>query len=682
MIRLENVSKFYVNNNITSLGLININLELNKGEIVAIVGESGSGKSTLLNVITKVDKFDEGEIYYYGNETSYYDIETMDEFRKDKVGFIFQHYNILDSYTVLDNVMLPLLISGLDKHEAKEKAIELIKKVGLQDRIKSKGSKLSGGEKQRCVIARALAMSSEILACDEPTGNLDSETGKEIIQLIKEVAKDKLVLIVTHNYDLVKDIATRKIKVHDGRIVEDEKFVDVPKDEDKKENEVEIDFDNVKKSIDYKIASKFLTSTPKKTILSAFVFLFVCVFFLFLSASVNYAMKPKPVNDFVYKGNNKLIVYDPLKYLKLEDIEKISNNYVISPSYYTKSMQVELSGETDYMYYEDNPSNLKVVGEEADALDECVIIAPKYYKNKIANYKTVKFMNLSSDVGYINTFKVTGYQIRDDVNDICVTQNKLIRNYYNCDLASFLNVKISLTESTKFVNFDASILDYGSEEMSSSGIDLDKINYNSIPNEGTYNPLDVSSIVIGSDYDDYYNLDKISCVAVYGNMSDMKKTISSLGLEYIDAKTFTTLSEVEKTILKVTNYILIFTISLYLIGIYFLTYAILNKIYDSKIKDFAILRTLGIKSNDMKRIIRYDIMIQMAFMEVFVLILLFCLGKFVKVEALSVLTGIDLVIAIWYLVLMTGMGFLLARKIYKSLYQKTINQSLGGAKND
>ncbi len=680
MIRLENVSKFYVNNNVTSLGLINVNLELNKGEIVAIVGESGSGKSTLLNVITKVDKFDEGEIYYYGNETSYYDIETMDEFRKDKVGFIFQHYNILDSYTVLDNVMLPLLISGLNKHEAKEKAIELIEKVGLKDRIKSKGSKLSGGEKQRCVIARALAMSSEILACDEPTGNLDSETGAEIIKLIKEVAKDKLVLIVTHNYDLVKDIVTRKIKVHDGKIVEDEKFVEVPEDENRKEDEVEIEFDNVKKSIDYKIASKSLTATPKKTILSLFIFLFICIFFLFLSASVNYSMNPKPVNDFVYKGNNKLIVYDPLNYLKVDDIKKISSDYVISPSYYTTGASVEINGETEFLYYEDNPSNLDVKGRLPESLDECVLIAPKKYKKKIDDFKTIKFSSLSSDGNYINTFKVTGYQIREDVTDICIVNNELIRNYYNCNLPTNIYYKLSLTEPTKLVNVEDSALNPNSPQMLFSNVDLDNIKYDMIPREE--DTTGESYIVIGADFNDYYNLEKISCVAVYGNASTMKNKISDLGFKYIDAKTFTTLSDMEKTILKATNYLLIFTVSLYLIGIFFLTYAILNKVYDSKIKDFAILRTLGIRSNDMKRIIRYDIMIQMAFMEVFVLILFICLGKFVKVEALSVLTGIDFIIAIWYLLLMTIMGFLLSRKIYRSLYQKTINQSLGGAKND
>ena len=165
MIELKDVSKFYSNNGVTNIGLQNINLKLHRNEIVAITGESGSGKSTLLNVISKIDFFDEGEIFYYGNETSYFSISDMDDFRKNKVGFIFQNYNILDSYTVLDNVMIPFLLKGLSKTDAKVEAMLLIKKVGLDGRENHRGSKLSGGEKQRCVIARALAGDCDILAC-------------------------------------------------------------------------------------------------------------------------------------------------------------------------------------------------------------------------------------------------------------------------------------------------------------------------------------------------------------------------------------------------------------------------------------------------------------------------------------------------------------------------------------
>ena len=224
MIELKNVSKFYNDSNIVTVGLRNVSLKLNKGEFVAITGDSGSGKSTLLNVISSIDTYDEGEILYYGNETFYFNQNDSDIFRKNNVSFIFQKYNIVDSYTVLQNVMLPLLIKGKTEAEAKVEALEIIKRVGLEHRVDNKGTKLSGGEKQRCVIARALATDAPILACDEPTGNLDKKTSEEIINLIKEVSKEKLVLIVTHDYDSIKDICTRKIKLSDGEIVEDITF--------------------------------------------------------------------------------------------------------------------------------------------------------------------------------------------------------------------------------------------------------------------------------------------------------------------------------------------------------------------------------------------------------------------------------------------------------------------------
>ena len=221
MIELKNVSKFYNSNGTITVALRNINLKLSKGEIVAITGESGAGKSTLLNVICGVDSYEEGELYFKGQETSYFNQDDMDIYRKKHIGFIYQSYNIIDSYTVLENVMLPLILKGEKLEVAKEKALVYIEKVGLSHRIHNKGIKLSGGEKQRCVIARALASDFEILACDEPTGNLDSETGKQIIELIKEVSKDKLVLIVTHNYEQVENMVTRTIKVSDAQIVSD-----------------------------------------------------------------------------------------------------------------------------------------------------------------------------------------------------------------------------------------------------------------------------------------------------------------------------------------------------------------------------------------------------------------------------------------------------------------------------
>ena len=221
MLKLQNVSKYYTGNDVVALGLRKVNLEFNLGEFVAVTGESGSGKSTLLNVISGLDSYEDGEMYVNGEETSYFSIEEWEAFRRQYIGFVFQSYNIIDSYSVLENVMIALTIQGYDKDTRKERALKLIDQVGLSTHIHHKASKLSGGQKQRCVIARALAKDCPIIVADEPTGNLDSESGRNILSLLKEISKNKLVIVVTHSYEQVAEYATRKIRLFDGEVVED-----------------------------------------------------------------------------------------------------------------------------------------------------------------------------------------------------------------------------------------------------------------------------------------------------------------------------------------------------------------------------------------------------------------------------------------------------------------------------
>jgi len=204
-----------------AVGIQNISLTYELGEFVAITGESGSGKSTLLSVISGLDSYEEGEMLINGQSTSDYTKEDFDRYRNQMVGFVFQNYNLIDSFSVLENVMLPLLAKGMKRADAKRDALAIITKVGLQARTRHKASKLSGGEKQRTVIARALASGAPIIACDEPTGNLDSQTSKEILALLNDIREDRLVLIVTHDYDAVKPYCTRHTVLKDGHVADD-----------------------------------------------------------------------------------------------------------------------------------------------------------------------------------------------------------------------------------------------------------------------------------------------------------------------------------------------------------------------------------------------------------------------------------------------------------------------------
>lgn len=221
MIQLKNVSKFYYSKGMIASGISKVSLNFDIGEFVVITGESGSGKTTLLNVISGLDSYEEGEMYIDGKETSHYVASDFEEYRKQYIGNIFQEFNLVNSYTVYQNIELILLINGYSREQIKKRAPHIIERVGLASHAKAKVSKLSGGQKQRVAIARALAKDTDIIVADEPTGNLDSVSAEGIAQLLSEISRDKLVIVVTHNYQQFEPYATRKIKMHDGKVAED-----------------------------------------------------------------------------------------------------------------------------------------------------------------------------------------------------------------------------------------------------------------------------------------------------------------------------------------------------------------------------------------------------------------------------------------------------------------------------
>ncbi len=228
MLRLQNVSKYYSRNGAVALGLRKVNLSLGLGEFVAVVGESGSGKSTLLHVMCGLDTYEDGELYINGEETSHYTAQDWENYRRTHVGFVSQNFNLIDSYTVLQNVEAALILSGYDPVKRRKRALQIIERVGLTPHAHMKASKLSGGQMQRTVIARALAKDCPIIAADEPTGNLDSASSRQIIELLEEISRDKLVIVVTHNFAEVAHLATRKITIHDGEVVENRQLRPAP----------------------------------------------------------------------------------------------------------------------------------------------------------------------------------------------------------------------------------------------------------------------------------------------------------------------------------------------------------------------------------------------------------------------------------------------------------------------
>ena len=222
MLELKKINKYYKMGDKDFQALKNVSLKFRKGEFVAILGPSGCGKTTTLNIIGGLDRYSDGDLVINGTSTKDFKEREWDSYRNNSVGFVFQSYNLISHLTVLDNVELGMTLSGVGQTERKEKALAVLKRVGLETQVNKKPTKLSGGEKQRVAIARALVNDPDIILADEPTGALDSKTAHEILTLIKEISKDELVIMVTHAPKYAKAYASRTIKLLDGEVIEDD----------------------------------------------------------------------------------------------------------------------------------------------------------------------------------------------------------------------------------------------------------------------------------------------------------------------------------------------------------------------------------------------------------------------------------------------------------------------------
>ncbi len=221
MLKIQNIHKEYITGELKQIALNDVSLELRDNEFVAILGPSGSGKTTLLNVIGGLDRYDSGDLIINGVSTKQYKDRDWDSYRNHTIGFVFQSYNLIPHQTVLSNVELALTISGISRAERKKRAKAALEQVGLGDQLHKKPNQMSGGQMQRVAIARALVNDPDIVLADEPTGALDTETSVQIMDLLKDVARDRLVVMVTHNPELAETYATRIVKLKDGKIVDD-----------------------------------------------------------------------------------------------------------------------------------------------------------------------------------------------------------------------------------------------------------------------------------------------------------------------------------------------------------------------------------------------------------------------------------------------------------------------------
>lgn len=233
MLELKNITKDYLSGDMKVSALKGVNLEFRKSEFVSILGQSGCGKTTLLNIIGGLDRYTSGDLIINGKSTKKFKDKDWDAYRNYSVGFVFQNYNLIPHQTVLSNVELALTLSGVSKKERKQKAISALEKVGLKDQMHKKPNQMSGGQMQRVAIARALVNDPDIILADEPTGALDTETSVQIMNILKEISENKLIIMVTHNPELAEKYSSRIVKILDGKIMDDSN----PYTEDDRKNE-------------------------------------------------------------------------------------------------------------------------------------------------------------------------------------------------------------------------------------------------------------------------------------------------------------------------------------------------------------------------------------------------------------------------------------------------------------
>ena len=659
MLKLENVSKIYYTNGIVATGISKVNLELNIGEFVVITGESGSGKSTLLNVISGIDSYEEGEMYINGKETSHYTEKDFEEYRKKYIANIFQSFNLINSYTVYQNVELVLLLNGYKRRQIKKKVLDIIDKVGLTKFKNTKVSKLSGGQKQRVAIARAIVKDTPIIVADEPTGNLDTKSAYEIIELLKNVAKDKLVVIVTHNIEQVEKYATRIIKMHDGRMIQNTEIKNI--NEDSKITQAS--GKNITIPNQYRLGIRNTFNIFSKFILLFIVFIFMSVAFLSeysafklvehsteenngYSANLRDISKERILinkqnrEPFTEDDYNKIKQLSNIDYIVEDDIsldtEFILRNDTLNTYGYIKDIN-NFKGNLDIGRMPENNDEIIFKANKDDytitqMLDETLnseFSLQKSYREG-DTIKTVKIVGIQyneNNTIYDRTFYVS--------NEVKKVVRSYVHNQYS-DMKTLLNDKyvqynIETSENvepgTAIVNDDLKYQFKNNKIINQNinisvsniyyedNIDLTitktftKSNLKKLTGYTDYSYYQNAIIINPDDYNSLYDKPSYQSSVYVKDASIIDQTMSeleNLGLKPKKATDFKVEYENESQIVKIFKVVVtIFVI----IVVFFISYLIISIILKSRNIYYTTLRMLGATSKSTRKILNIELFI-------------------------------------------------------------------------
>lgn len=723
MLKLENVSKIYYTNGIVATGISKVNLELNIGEFVVITGESGSGKSTLLNVISGIDSYEEGEMYINGKETSHYTEKDFEEYRKKYIANIFQSFNLINSYTVYQNVELVLLLNGYKRKQIKKKVLDIIDKVGLTKFKNTKVSKLSGGQKQRVAIARAIVKDTPIIVADEPTGNLDTKSAYEIIELLKNVAKDKLVVIVTHNIEQVEKYATRIIKMHDGRMIQNTEIKNI--NEDSKITQAS--GKNITIPNQYRLGIRNTFNIFSKFILLFIVFTFMSVAFLAeysafklvehsTEESSGYSANLRDISKeriLINKQNREPFTEDD--YSKIKQLSNI--DYIVEDDI---SLDTEFILRNDtlntYGYIKDinNFKGNLDIGRMPENDDEIILKANKddYTITQMLDETLNSEFSLQKSYregDTIKTVKIVGIQYNENntiydrtfyvSNEVKKVVRSYVHNQYS-DMKTLLNDKyvqynIETSENvepgTAIVNDDLKYQFKNNKIINQNinisvsniyyedNIDLTitktftKSNLKKLTGYTDYSYYQNAIIINPDDYNSLYDKPSYQSSVYVKDASIIDQTMSeleNLGLKPKKATDFKVEYENESQIVKIFKVVVtIFVI----IVVFFISYLIISIILKSRNIYYTTLRMLGATSKSTRKILNIELFINSTLSYLMVLTFGYLVKQdIIKIEFIAnLIKYITLNECILMYLILFVVTQLIARKFVKKIFKSS-----------